>query len=75
MIDDGLTGFLVTDEDQACAAVEAAARLKRGAIRKRFELRFSSAAMAKRYLACYRLLLNDAANDPSRGAEVRAQIA
>ena len=82
VIDDGVTGFLVSSEDDACKAVEAAVRLDRAAIRRRFELRFSAAAMARRYVTCYQELLDDAAealpiaNDRARGADgARAKTA
>ncbi|MBV9511887.1 MAG: glycosyltransferase, partial [Caulobacteraceae bacterium] len=67
VVDEGLTGLLVTNEAEACAAVTAAMRLDRAAVRKRFEFRFSSAAMARRYVSCYQELLNAAANEVSGG--------
>jgi glycosyltransferase involved in cell wall biosynthesis len=53
VIDEGVTGFLVEDEDGAAAAVEAARRLDRRAVRKRFERRFTATAMARGYLDLY----------------------
>ncbi|MDB5424220.1 MAG: glycosyl transferase group 1, partial [Phenylobacterium sp.] len=53
VIEDGLTGFIVKDDDQAVAAVRRLPELDRGAIRRRFEERFSATAMARRYLALY----------------------
>jgi glycosyltransferase involved in cell wall biosynthesis len=53
VIEDGLTGFIVRDEDQAVEAVRRLPGLDRGAIRRRFEERFSATAMAQRYLAIY----------------------
>jgi glycosyltransferase involved in cell wall biosynthesis len=58
VIEDGLTGFIVTDID---AAVEAAAHLgdlDRRAIRRRFEERWSADRMAQDYLAIYETLLD-----------------
>ncbi|WP_420469845.1 glycosyltransferase family 4 protein [Brevundimonas sp. FT23042] len=57
IIEDGETGFLVETLEQAVAAAGRAALLDREAIRARFELRFSSTAMARRYLDVYGDLL------------------
>jgi len=53
VIEDGVTGFIVHDEAEACAAVERARTLDRAKIRARFEERFSGHAMARRYLDLY----------------------
>ncbi|WP_374532788.1 glycosyltransferase family 4 protein [Phenylobacterium sp.] len=53
IVEDGLTGFMVHDEDEAAAAVSRLDRLDRRAIRRRFEERFSATAMARRYLDLY----------------------
>jgi glycosyltransferase involved in cell wall biosynthesis len=53
VIDEGITGFVVEDEDAAIEAVRAAARLDRRDIRRRFERRFSAIAMARGYLDIY----------------------
>jgi glycosyltransferase involved in cell wall biosynthesis len=53
VIEDGLTGFIVRDEDQAVAAARAWTTLDRLEIRRRFETRFSAIAMARRYLKLY----------------------
>jgi len=57
IIEDGQTGFLVETMEQAVAAAGRAHLLDREAIRARFELRFSSTAMARRYLDVYGDLL------------------
>ncbi|WP_291835979.1 glycosyltransferase family 4 protein [Brevundimonas sp.] len=57
IIEDGETGFLVDTLEQAVAAAGRAHLLDREAIRARFELRFSSTAMARRYLDVYGDLL------------------
>ncbi|MBU2166823.1 MAG: glycosyltransferase family 4 protein [Alphaproteobacteria bacterium] len=57
VIEDGVTGYLVDDLDGAVAAVRKAVQLDRAAIRARFDQRFSSTAMAHRYLDIYRGLL------------------
>jgi glycosyltransferase involved in cell wall biosynthesis len=53
VIEDGLTGFIVHNEDEAVDAVHRLSSLDRAAIRRRFEERFSATAMAQRYLAIY----------------------
>jgi glycosyltransferase involved in cell wall biosynthesis len=53
VVDDGVTGFVVHDEDGAVRAVEAAMRLDRREVRRRFERRFSGTAMARAYLDIY----------------------
>jgi glycosyltransferase involved in cell wall biosynthesis len=60
VIDDGVTGFIVDDEDEAVAAVGRLGMLDRGAIRSVFEQRFTARRMAEDYLAVYRRLLADA---------------
>jgi glycosyltransferase involved in cell wall biosynthesis len=61
VVDDGLTGFIVTSEREACAAVDRLPQLDRHLIRARFEERFSAIAMARRYLRIYeRLKENEA---------------
>jgi len=53
VVEPGVTGFIVADEAEAAAAVKAAARLDRHAVRRRFEERFSAVTMARRYLEVY----------------------
>lgn len=53
IVEPGLTGFVVSSEEEAAAAVEQAVRLDRAAIRRRFEERFSAVAMARGYLELY----------------------
>ena len=53
VVEDGVTGFIVEDEDQAVAAVGRLAHIDRRRVRARFEQRFSATAMARRYLALY----------------------
>jgi glycosyltransferase involved in cell wall biosynthesis len=64
VIDDGVTGFLVNSDEEADRAVERAMSLDRAAIRRRFDLRFSAAAMARRYVACYEALRAGAMDAP-----------
>ncbi len=53
VIEEGVTGFIVRNEDEAVAAVARLPTLDRVAIRRRFEERFSATAMAQRYLDLY----------------------
>jgi glycosyltransferase involved in cell wall biosynthesis len=53
VIEPGVTGFLVDNDDEADAAVLAARRLDRAKVRRCFELRYSAAAMARRYTDLY----------------------
>jgi glycosyltransferase involved in cell wall biosynthesis len=81
VIDDGLSGFIVKDVDEAVAAVARLATLDRAAIRARFETRFTVERMARDYLAIYRALpgLPEAPDDSSehllRGAGLVLRVA
>jgi len=57
IMDDGLTGFVVENVEQAVAAVDALDELFRPSIRSRFEERFSASAMAREYLGIYEKLM------------------
>jgi glycosyltransferase involved in cell wall biosynthesis len=56
VIDHGLTGFIVDDEDEAVTAVRRASMLDRLLVRQRFEERFS----VERMVAGYRAIYDDA---------------
>ncbi|AJX77214.1 glycosyl transferases group 1 family protein [Burkholderia pseudomallei MSHR7498] len=56
VIDDGLTGFIVEDVQGAVGALHRIDELSRDAIRAQFEQRFSSHAMARRYIDIYEML-------------------
>jgi glycosyltransferase involved in cell wall biosynthesis len=56
VIDDGVTGFIVDDEDDAVAAIRRLAELDRRVVRARFEERFSAKRMAQDYLRNYEAL-------------------
>jgi glycosyltransferase involved in cell wall biosynthesis len=53
VIDQGVTGFIVRNEDAAVEAVQAAEGLDRREVRRRFDRRFSATAMARGYLDIY----------------------
>jgi glycosyltransferase involved in cell wall biosynthesis len=57
VVDDGVTGYVVEDLEQAVRAVEQASTLSRKRCRERFEERFSAARMTRDYLTIYRRLL------------------
>jgi glycosyltransferase involved in cell wall biosynthesis len=54
VIDHGVTGYIVQDEAEAVAALSRLDRLSSGAIRDRFETRFTARRMAEDYVALYR---------------------
>jgi glycosyltransferase involved in cell wall biosynthesis len=56
IIEDGLTGRIVSTMDEAAQAVAEALKLDRKAIRRRFEERFSAVRMTKDYLRLYRAM-------------------
>ena len=59
VVDEGMTGFIVRDMDQAVNAALAALRLDRHAVRCRFEQRFTVERMARDYVDVYWRLLRD----------------
>jgi glycosyltransferase involved in cell wall biosynthesis len=56
VIEDGVTGFLVNDLDEAAAAVRRLPGLSRAAVRRRFEERFTARRMAEDYVDLYHRL-------------------
>jgi len=65
IIEDGLTGFIVDNEEEALLALRRLPALCRGAIRRRFEERFTARRMAHDYVAAYRSLMRGAAARPA----------
>lgn len=57
IVDDGLTGRIVSDLDEAVRAIPGLLALDRKAVRARFEERFSSARMATEYTRIYQRML------------------
>ncbi|MDP4023005.1 glycosyltransferase family 4 protein [Methylobacterium sp. NEAU 140] len=57
IVEDGVTGFIVSSEAEAVGALAGLDRLDRAGIRRRFEARFTAERMARDYLALYRRLL------------------
>jgi glycosyltransferase involved in cell wall biosynthesis len=58
VVDDGLTGFIVEDEEGAIGALDRLSQLSREKIRGHFEHRFTARRMALEYLAAYRSLMD-----------------
>ncbi|MBO0759120.1 MAG: glycosyltransferase family 4 protein [Bradyrhizobiaceae bacterium] len=57
IIDDGVTGRIVSNVDEAVRVIPEVLAISRRAIRERFEERFSSTRMAKDYVSLYRSVL------------------
>jgi hypothetical protein len=57
VIEEGLTGRVVENEEEAIAALPAILSYDRRAVRQRFEERFSAGRMATDYISTYRDLL------------------
>jgi glycosyltransferase involved in cell wall biosynthesis len=72
VVEHGLTGFIVGDEDGAVEAVGRIGELSRERIRARFEQRFTARRMANDYLAVYRDLIAAADLRPRFLAGLRA---
>jgi glycosyltransferase involved in cell wall biosynthesis len=58
IVEDGVTGFIVNNEDEAIAALAKLPQLDRAHIRQRFEQRFTARRMAQDYLAVYTELMD-----------------
>jgi glycosyltransferase involved in cell wall biosynthesis len=69
IIDEGVTGFRVSSEEEALAAIARVASLDRRRVRATFERRFAASNMARGYLGVYERLLarNRRATLVSRG--------
>src|SRR5579884_695587 len=65
VIDDGVTGFVAADLEEACAATERIRAISRAACRERVERLFSVDAMVDGYLDVYRAILGDASVRPN----------
>jgi glycosyltransferase involved in cell wall biosynthesis len=66
IIEDGVTGFIVSNEAEAVRALHRVGTLNRHRIRAEFERRFTARRMAKNYLSLYRGLCHEQENrDPA----------
>ena len=54
VVDDGITGRVVTNFEEAVRELPHVMRLDRGKVRRRFEKRFSARRMAQDYVQIYR---------------------
>ena len=57
VMEDGLTGFVVQNEEEAVAAVHRLPELDRGKVRERFEQRWTARRMAEDYVDVYEELI------------------
>lgn len=62
IIDDGISGYIVDNLEQAVLACEKLPQLDRPTIRDQFIQRFSSATMARNYVDVYKQLIQHSAN-------------
>ncbi len=67
VIDHGITGFVVSDEEEAIRAIGRLAELDRRRVRAQFEKRFTSRRMAEEYLNHYAALAPDLNNVKRQG--------
>jgi glycosyltransferase involved in cell wall biosynthesis len=58
VIDDGVSGFIVENEDEAVAAIKRIGELDRRRVRAAFEQRFTAKRMAEDYIGHYETLLS-----------------
>jgi glycosyltransferase involved in cell wall biosynthesis len=58
VLEHGVTGYFVSDRQQAIAAARRIDRIDRRRCRQAFEDRFTARVMAERYLEVYRSLAN-----------------
>jgi glycosyltransferase involved in cell wall biosynthesis len=72
VVDDGLTGRIVENIEEAILTLPRVLSLDRRAVRRRFEERFTSTRMAKNYLRVYKALLAQA--DAKRVSDPRESI-
>ena len=68
VIDEGVTGFVVDNIDDAVRAVERTAKFDRRRCREMFETRFSASRMADDYLTVYRQLVDQTHRAGRRGS-------
>jgi glycosyltransferase involved in cell wall biosynthesis len=67
IVEDGLTGFVCWDVEQAVDAVHRVSNLSRAACRAAFERRFTADRMARDYVQIYRRLIDARRDHPGRG--------
>jgi glycosyltransferase involved in cell wall biosynthesis len=67
IVEDGVTGFVCRDVEQAARAVHRVPDLSRAACRAAFERRFTAERMARDYVEIYRRLIDARRDHPDRG--------
>ena len=72
VIDDGVSGFVVDNEQEVLAAIARANELDRRRVRAAFEERFTAARMARDYLAKYSQLIGSAESKSNNVAALSA---
>ena len=60
VIDEGVTGYVVEDVNQAILRMGALLALDRGRVRRQFDERFTAVRMARDYIQIYRQLIAEA---------------
>jgi glycosyltransferase involved in cell wall biosynthesis len=75
ILQDGVTAFLVSSLDEACAAAPRLAGLDRARIRREFDSRFTAATMAANYVKVYESLIAKRAGRPVCDAISLADLA
>jgi len=73
VVEDGVTGFIVDNEEQAVRAVGDLGRLDRRKVRTRFEERFSANRMARAYESAYHELISAAAGHSAAASSAKAE--
>jgi glycosyltransferase involved in cell wall biosynthesis len=73
IVENGVTGFVVKNEEEAVAATDRLSRIPRRVVRQRFEERFTARRMAREYIVVYRRLIEFAALRP-RAAVAQASL-
>ena len=71
VLEDGVTGFIVNDVEEAVAAIDRTRRFDRGRCRAEFERRFTAERMARDYVAVYERLLAEPVRHRVQGEPAR----
>jgi len=74
IVDEGVSGMIVETVEQAIAAVPRLIAMDRWAVRKQFELRFSSSRMASDYVDLYRRMLRNVGADKNWNENHRGAV-
>jgi glycosyltransferase involved in cell wall biosynthesis len=74
VIDDGITGIIAADVDDAVAAVSRVHELSRQTCRRVFEERFTAARMADEYVAIYHRILEQDHHDARQHRDPRGLL-